>query len=307
MTGHLLAFMMLLGNVFQVLAGTALALPLLLAATLIAGRRGHGRLCLWGGAKLARLCLAAALAGCVYYWFYYSLVFGIEPGPPAALAGAMKKNLWLAVACWGAGLACVFLGHRKAAPFPAAAAGLPPDADRYDMKATLPTVIAGVVAVVFFFVAFFSMEGVFGAPPQGMDQATYLLTLLRKTLHSAFSFLSFAGGAGVLLLCMLRDRPEVAAASDFERAARWCAFWGFVGFLPGCIDQWSSFIVSVLYLPGPAPGVAGALRSPLFFRTLFMLFWLLVFCRPGLARSLGFCIVPWLLVLLAAPLTGVMM
>ena len=65
MTGHILAFMMLLGNVFQILASTALALPAVLALTLTVGRRNHGRLSLWGGAKLARLSLAVALAGCV--------------------------------------------------------------------------------------------------------------------------------------------------------------------------------------------------------------------------------------------------
>ena len=106
---------------------------------------------------------------------------------------------------------------------------------------------------------------------------------------------------------VLRDRKELAEPAHFEKAARWCALWGVIGFLPGCIDQWSNLILSGIYLNGPTPGVIGVLRSPLFFRTLFMLCWLLVFCRPGLARSLGFCVLPWLLVMIVAPLTGVMM
>lgn len=307
MTGHILAFMMLLSNVFQVLAGTALALPLVLALTLAVGRRSHGRLCLWGGARLARLCLATALAGCVYYWFYYSLVFGIEPGPPAALADAMRKNLYLAVGCWAAGLGCVYLAYRKATAFPVPDATEPLEESRYDISVVLPVLLAGLGAAVCFTVAFFSMEGVFGTPPQGMDQTTYLTTLLRKTLHSAFGDLSFAGGAGVVLVCMLRDRAELADPAHFEKAARWCALWGVVGFLPGCIDQWSNLLLSGIYLHGPTPGVVGVLRSPLFFRTLFMLLSLLIFCRPGLARSLGLCMLPWLLVLLVAPLVGVLM
>ncbi len=307
MTGHILAFMMLLGNVFQILASTALALPAVLALTLAVGRRSHGRLCLWGGAKLARLSLAVTLAGCVYYWFYYSLVFGIEPGPPAELAGAMRNNLYLAVGCWAAGLACVYLGYKKAASFPVLDERTPLEESRYALARVLPTLIPGLVACVCFTVAFFSMEGVFGTPPQGMDQTTYLVTLLRKTLHSAFGDLSLAGGAGVALVCMLRDRKELAEPSHLEKAARWCALWGVIGFLPGCIDQWSNLILSGIYLNGPTPGVVGVLRSPLFFRTLFMLCWLLVFCRPSLARSLGFCMLPWLLVMIVAPLTGVMM
>lgn len=307
MTGHILAFMMLLGNVFQVLASTALALPLLLALTLAVGRRGHGRLCLWGGTKLARLCLATAIAGCVYYWFYHSLVFGIEPGPPAELAVPMKRNLMLAVACWAAGLGLLYLGYRKTAAFPVPPAETPLEESRYDLARVLPALLPGLAACVCFTAAFFSMEGVFGTPPQGMDQTTYLLTLLRKTLRSAFGDLSLAGGAAAALLCLLRDRPEVANPSHFEKAARWCALWGIVGFLPGCIDQWSNLLLSGLYLPDPTPGVTAVLRSPLFFRTLFLLCWLALFCRPALARSLGFCLFPWLLVLLVAPLTGVMM
>lgn len=307
MTGHILAFMMLLGNVFQVLASTALALPLVLALTLAAGRRSYGRLCLWGGAKLARLCLAVALAGCVYYWFYYSLVFGIDPGPPAALADAMRKNLYLAVGCWAAGLACVYFGYRKAKDLSLPDTDTPLETSRYDLGLVMPVILPGLVAGVCFTVAFFSMEGVFGTPPQGMDQTTYLLTLLRKTLHSAFGDLSLAGGAGVVLACMLRDRPELQEAAHFEKVVRWCALWGVIGFLPGCIDQWSDLILSGLYLHGPMPGVTGVLRSPLFFRTLFLLCSLLFFCRPALARSLGLCMLPWLLVLFIAPLTGVMM
>ena len=65
MTGHILAFMMLLGNVFQVLASTALALPLLLALTLAVGRRGHGRLCLWGGTKPVSVWQRPSLAACI--------------------------------------------------------------------------------------------------------------------------------------------------------------------------------------------------------------------------------------------------
>lgn len=307
MTGHILAFMMLLGNVFQVLASTALALPLLLALTLAAGRRGHGRLCLWGGTRLARLCLAVAVAGCVYYWFYYSLVFGIEPGPPEALAIPMKRNLMLAVACWAAGLAFLFQGYRKTAAFSTPSAALPPEEDRYDLARVLPALLPGLAACLCFTAAFFSMEGVFGTPPQGMDQATYLATLLRKTLRGAFGDLSLAGGAGAVLLCLLRDRPEVADPARFATAARWCALWGAVGFLPGCIDQWSNLLLSGVWLPGPAPGVTAVLRSPLFFRSLFLLFWLAAFCRPALVRSPGFCLIPWLLTLLVAPLTGVMM
>ena len=307
MTGHILAFMMLLGNVFQLLAGTALALPLVLALTLVAGRRSHGRLCLWGGARLARLCLAVALAGCVYYWFYYSLVFGIEPGPPAALADAMRNNLYLAVGCWAAGLACVYLGYKKVASFPKLGDQTPLEESHYELAGVMPTLLLGLAACVCFTVAFFSLEGVFGTPPQGMDQTTYLLTLLRKTLHSAFGDLSLAGGAGVAIVCLLRDRKELETPAHFEKAARWCALWGVIGFLPGCIDQWSSHIVDDIFLNVPTSSVIGALRSPLLFRTLFMLCWLLVFCRPGLARSLGFCVLPWLLVMIVAPLTGVMM
>lgn len=318
MPGHFLALMMMMGNVFQVIAGTALAMPALLLLALIAGRRGHAASCLWGAARLARAGFALAAAGCVYFWFYYSLVFGIEPGPPAAAAEALRAGLWLAVGLWLAGVGCTWLILKRSETFPVPAApdadsgislekGAPPAEARLELGDLQPVPWLCLAAVLLFIGAMFSLGGIFAAPPQGMEADTYIRTLARSALHAAFSDISLAGGAALALLWMLRDRPQLADEATFCAAARWCAIWACVGFFPGVIDHWGDLILTATHGADVRITPAAVLRSAAFFRTLMLAFWMAPLCVPRLARSAWAVLTPWPIALIVAPLAGVMM
>ncbi|WP_291448469.1 spidroin-2 [Desulfovibrio sp.] len=223
----------------------AAALPLITALTLLIGRRGRARFCAYGAGLLARLGFGLSWLGLpVMLGGLLSLLYtlrdtgytpgALSPWTPVMLPYSLTLLLWLTGMLW-AGLL-----SRACARAPLPPVRSRPEEDRYtagDVKGRLW--LCGL-ATLCFFATWISRYWPFAALPSGMDLGQAASVILADALHNYF--MAFAPAGALALLFLLRARRDAAAAGfgeeELERAARWCALWATIGYIPFCLDRW---------------------------------------------------------------------
>ena len=241
-------------------ASAASAMPVIIALTLAAGRRGNAGLSALGARTLARCAAALALLGPLLATGSVlallaslrgqeHMLDGISPWMPAMLPYST------AVIAWIAGIACLlgYLVVDKAA----AQSHSPAGQNRWQPGQIGLRVALALLAALCFFVAQVLPSWPFSGLPQGLTMSDVVLVVLSTTVHDYFTAFAPAGSVALLVLALKCGSGSAGlSAEDEQRAARWCALWAMVGFIPRCIDRWG--LVLGLYLrPGPLPqGVA---------------------------------------------------
>ena len=239
-------------------ASAASALPVIIALTLATGRRGNARLSALGAHTLARcaallaflgpllsvggvLALLAGVRGTQH------MLDGISPWMPAMLPYTT------AVLAWLAGITCLlgYLVADKAATQPKAGQ------DYWQPGQIGLRIGLSLLAALCFFVAQVLPNWPFSGLPQGITMSDVALAVLSSTLHEYFTALAPAGSVALLVLSFKTATGSAALApEDEQRAARWCALWAMVGFIPRCIDRWG-LVIGISLRSGPLPqGVA---------------------------------------------------
>ena len=235
-------------------------MPVIIALTLAAGRRGNAGLSAIGARTLARCAAGLALLGPLLavggvLALLASLrgtermLDGISPWMPAMLPYSTS------VIAWFAGIACL-LGY-LAADSAAAQSQPPAGQNRWQPGQIGLRVGLALLAALCFFIAQVLPNWPFSGLPQGLTMTDVVLVVLSTTVHDYFTAFAPAGSVALLVLALKTGTGSAGlAADDEQRAARWCALWAMVGFIPRCIDRWG--LVIGLYLrPGPLPqGVA---------------------------------------------------
>lgn len=235
-------------------ASAASAMPIIIALTLATGRRGQARLCAYGARTLARCAAGLAVLGPL-----------LAAGSVLALLASIRStehmfegvSLWMpamlpyttAVAAWLAGIICLllYLAADRAAPVPQAAQ------DYWQPGQIGLRVGLALLAALCFFAAQVLPNWPFSGLPQGLSMEDVALAVLPKTLHDYFTALAPAGSVALIILSLVaRNRGAAFTLADEQRAARWCALWAMVGFIPRCIDRWG-LVIGFSLRQGPLP------------------------------------------------------
>ncbi len=274
-------------------------LPLLLLLSYPLGRRGHGRLCLWGVTRLSRLAVWLCWGSLLLLAADYARELlalprwtDLSPWRLHTMAGSL-----LAAALAGVCLTALRRAERQFPHFPGCIA----DAQTcYDGRVIRLPMLLSLGALLCYFGMALLLEGMLMPPPQGMERAAMQQLVLSSTLHHAFAKMAPAGGAALFYLYCLRDAP-LLANGNFDRVVRWCAVWAALGYFPSCIDIWSDMLlIPVQYFRYGLPmqelplSVWGGI-VPL---TLAMLLWAVFLFRPEQARRLWLLCLPFVLLLL---------
>lgn len=272
-------------NILNIGMSAAAALPVIMALTLLAGRRGNARLCILGTQKLTRLALGLGLLGPLLTATDLAATL-ISLGGSSSLLNSL--SLWddavlpytTTVLAWIGGLCCLWIVAYLDGRSPLAA-GLPdegaPDKDgpaaksgagaasksrstRKARRAPAPVEGSGrsdqlageamrgrlclyLMATVCFFAAQLLPNWSFSGPPQGMEWGRMVSALLGAATHNYFTCFAPAGAFALLALFFFHRKGELfPAVADLEKAARWCALWALIGYIPRCIDRWGLFI-----------------------------------------------------------------
>ncbi len=235
----------------------AAAMPVILALTLLAGRRGNARLCVAGARRLTRLTLGLGLLGPL-------LTAAGLAGTILSLGGSsshiMSLTLWdnavlpytTTVLAWFAGLCCLWFvtwmdknkpltigqptdsssanlsarsGKGRSArkgrksPLPAEQAALN---DQIETDAIRSRLFLYLLTIVCFFAAHALPNWSFSGPPQGLDWERMASAVLGTATHDYFT--NFApAGAMALLALSLSQRGRSGASTGMPIAAAFTA------------------------------------------------------------------------------------
>lgn len=271
-----------------VAAHAALALPLVTAFTLLAGRRENRRLCDFGGRELTRLNLALAA-----FWPAV-LVSGVllQLSPAQGVPRLPDDfSLWMpfmlpystAMLAWLGGVLCLFVQLALSRSAPAAAAG----GAKRAMPSRTPRMRVGLafLTALCFFAAQALPSCPFAGLPEGMTLTRAAVAVFTSSLHAFFTYFAPAGGFALLCLTL---RPGLlrswgCAEEDERNAARWCALWAMIGYMPFCLDRWGVTIGFALR-PGAMPQAVAARVPELTALTLAVLCWVALFFRRAPRR-----------------------
>ncbi|MTJ91442.1 MAG: spidroin-2 [Desulfovibrio sp.] len=240
-------------------ASAASAMPVIIALTLATGRRGNARLSAIGAHTLARyaaglaflgplLAVGGVLALLAGVRGSQHMLDGISPWMPAMLPYSTSVIAWLA------GITCLLgylVADKTTTSQPRA------EKDYWQPGQIGVRVGLALLAALCFFMAQVLPNWPFSGLPQGLTMADVALTVLSSTLHEYFTALAPAGSVALLVLSLKTASGSASLAPDDEqRAARWCALWAMVGFIPRCIDRWG-LVIGISLRSGPLPqGVA---------------------------------------------------
>lgn len=235
-------------------ASAASAMPVIIALTLATGRRGQARLSAYGARTLARYAALLAALGPL-----------LAAGSVLALLASIRStehmfegiSLWMpammpyttAVAAWLAGIISLllYLAADRAAPMPQAAQ------DYWQPGQIGLRIGLALLAALCFFAAQVLPNWPFSGLPQGLSMGDVALAVLPKTLHDYFTALAPAGSVALIILSIVaRTSGAAFTQADEQRAARWCALWAMVGFIPRCIDRWG-LVIGFSLRQGPLP------------------------------------------------------
>ena len=241
-------------------ASAASAMPVIIALTLATGRRGNAGLSALGAHTLARcaaglaflgplLAVGGVLALLASVRGPQNMLDGISPWMPAMLPYTTSVVAWLA------GITCLlgYLVADRAAAKPQSKAGQ----NSWQPGQIGLRVGLALLAALCFFMAQVMPNWPFSGLPQGLTMVDVALAILSSTLHDYFTALAPAGCVALLVLAFKTGFGSAAlSADDEQRAARWCALWAMVGFIPRCIDRWG-LVIGLSMRSGPLPqGVA---------------------------------------------------
>ena len=282
-------------------------LPLILLLTYPLGRRGHGRLAVWGIERLAALCLRLC-------WCSILLLL-LDAGLSLLMAdNAASLPRWfgetLAAGLFACALAAVFLSlvRRANTRLPDFPPLLKDEDCRYDGSLIRRPMLLLVPVLLCQLGLILVQGGWFMPPPQDMAVSDMHRLLLNNSLGTAFSHLAAAGGLALLAL-YANARTPLLLGRNWDRAARWCAVWAVLGLLPTCIDRWSDILLQPLRLLMAGQPLSGLWQDPTALATLntapaaallslAACLWAVPLYRPQLARRLWLLLLPWLCLLL---------
>ncbi|MGE9985911.1 spidroin-2 [Desulfovibrio sp. SGI.169] len=232
------------GGLLGIGMNAAAALPLIIALTLLIGRRGQARLCAYGAARLAGLTFGLswlALPG--MFAALHSLLSGLSAAgqrmSAISLASPPMLGCSLPLLLWLAGILCAALLRRACvgAPLPPRRR---PEEDRHATAAIKGRLLLCALTALCFFSTYVLHNWPFIALPPGMDLGRAAGAVFSNALHKYF--MAFTPAGALALLFLLRARRGAAAAGFDENqtalAARWCALWATVGYIPFCLDRW---------------------------------------------------------------------
>lgn len=286
----------------------AAALPLITALTLLIGRRGQARFCAFGARHLSRLGWGLA-------WLGPPLIVGElaallitlrgpqeafirlpSPWDPALLPFSVTVLIWLA------GLFCAWLLKRACTRTPLPSPASRPEDDCWEMPAIRGKLLLCLLAVACFFAACVSRNWPFAALPPGLNLTQVASAVLSTAMHTYFMALAPAGALALLMLPRARRAPggEDFAATDYQRAARWCALWAMVGYIPFCLDRWGLILGYALRGGSPAGWLLPQVL-PLMPLTVSVICWAALF---AMARPLRLQWLNWLALSLLAVREG---
>lgn len=222
----------------------AAALPLIIALTLLIGRRGQARFCAYGATRLAGLAFGLSWLGLpVMLVSLYALLSGLRAAgrntadisllSPPMLACTLPLLLWLA------GIIAAGLLRRACAVAPLPPRRRPAE-DRHATGAVRGRLWLCGLTGLCFFSTYVLPNWPFIALPPGMDLSRAATAVFSNALHKYFMAFTPAGALALLFLLCAR-RGVVANGFDEAQtalAARWCALWATVGYIPFCLDRW---------------------------------------------------------------------
>lgn len=241
-------------------ASAASAMPIIIALTLATGRRGNADLSARGALALTRCAAGLAFLGpLIVVGKVLALLAGVR-APEHLLDGI---SLWMpamlpyttSVVAWLAGIACLlgYLVVNKAAAQPLPVAG---QSNWQPGQIGLRVGLA-LLAALCFFMAQVLPNWPFSGLPQGLSMGDVAVAVLSSTVHDYFTAFTPAGCVALLVLAFKTGSASAALSpGDEQLAARWCALWAMVGFIPRCLDRWG-LVIGISLRQGPLPmGVA---------------------------------------------------
>lgn len=282
-------------------------MPLVLLLTYPLGRRGNGRLAVWGARRLTLLSLRLCWCSVLLLLLHFGLTLWQADDIASLPRWHWQQTAASLLAC---ALAALFLAlvqkaNARLPEFPP----LLPDADcRYDGAAVRRSMLLTVPALLSLFGLILVQGGVLAPPPAGMAGSDLFRLVFGASFGVAFSHFTAAGGVALLVLYANAPRP-LLAGKNWDRAVRWCGIWAVLGLLPTCIDRWSDILLQpLLFLLSGRP-LSGLTEDPVALATLntapaaAMLtlaacLWAVPLFRPRLARHLWLLLLPWLCLLL---------
>lgn len=282
-------------------------MPFILLLTYPLGRRGNGRLAVWGARRLTLLSLRLCWCAVALLLLHFGLTLWQMDDMSTLPRWHWQQTAASLLAC---GLAALFLAlvQKANARLPEFPPLRPDEACLYDGAAIRRPMLLTVPALLCLFALILVQGGVLAPPPQGMARADLFRLVFGASFGAAFSHLTAAGGVALLVL-YANARTPLLLGRNWDRSVRWCDIWAVLGLLPTCIDRWSDILLPpVLFLLSGRP-LSGLTEDPAALATLntapaaAMLtlaacLWAVPLYRPRLARHLWLLLLPWLCLLL---------
>lgn len=264
------------------LAGAGASLPFIACLTLVAGRRGNGLFCLWGGYRLLYCALILASFGPVWIiGSYLADVAGYGTSVAQKLAplfhnaglpwsGSCMAWLagWLAMA-----LACTLL-RRELAAF---------QGDSYRL-AYVKMPLAGCLAACGLFIAsYILINWPFAGLPADLSWERASQAIIRHAIRQYY--MNFCSAGAFALIAALYACRNVPTEQKIT-AVRWLGVWAAGGCLPGLVQSWG-----ILMGLGASGRLAGTLSQGLWGQTaglalltIAFFCWCLLVWRPRFWR-----------------------
>ena len=282
-------------------------MPFILLLTHPLGRRGNGRLAIWGARRLTLLSLRLCWCSVALLLLHFGLTLWQMDDMSTLPRWHWQQTAASLLAC---GLAALFLAlvQKANARLPEFPPLRPDETCLYDGAAIRRPMLLTVTALLCLFGLILVQGGVLAPPPQGMARGDLFRLVFGASFGIAFSHLTAAGGVALLVL-YANARTPLLLGKNWDRAVRWCGIWAVLGLLPTCIDRWSDVLLQpLLFLLSGRP-LGSLTEDPTALATLYtapaaaMLtlaacLWAVPLYRPRLARHLWLLLLPWLCLLL---------
>ncbi|WP_346667213.1 hypothetical protein [uncultured Desulfovibrio sp.] len=282
-------------------------MPFILLLTYPLGRRGNGRLAIWGARRLTLLSLRLCWCSVALLLLHFGLTLWQMDDMSTLPRWHWQQTAASLLAC---GLAALFLAlvQKANARLPEFPPLRPDETCLYDGAAIRRPMLLTVTALLCLFGLILVQGGVLAPPPQGMARGDLFRLVFGASFGIAFSHLTAAGGVALLVL-YANARTPLLLGKNWDRAVRWCGIWAVLGLLPTCIDRWSDVLLQpLLFLLSGRP-LGSLTEDPTALATLYtapaaaMLtlaacLWAVPLYRPRLARHLWLLLLPWLCLLL---------
>lgn len=258
-------------------------MPVIACLSLLAGRRGNGDFCLWGGQKLLMLALMLAWSGPLWLAANYlaeTMHFGGSwaqilapllqtPGLPWSSGCGVWLLGWLFMAVAGGSLSAIRHGFQGT---------------EYTARQVWAPICFCLLAAACFFAVFILVNWPFAGLPEGLDWERASMAIFR---HASRNYFMAFCPAGAIALLMLNFYAPGLEPGRIAVCARWLAFWAVAGCLPYTLVTWGSLTGLGL---NPGVSIAQAFRPQaygLIFLTGALAAWAFLIWKPPLWRALS--------------------